>query len=411
MDPIVLVVLLLVLLAAGVGGLLWHRRVKYIATFTDRGWQFNTSPDIDSVYGLNCPPFGIGTNRKVDDQVVGTTSGGISFQSIEYSSSSVPERRYAMVKLPRSLPELHVTPPQAPRAGVGDAIVLDQSATHTVATTDPEHGRALLDAIGPTLGRYPTQPNLTIDHDTLVAVDAPSDAESLAVLVDAMEATALALGASPAVHAISGPTPPPRLGLYGLPGFEFRNRDDSVLGQISHSEGGRNHRAEDIVLSDGGPLPFISCTHRWETQRTVTTRNSDGTTSTRTVTDHHTEHLLEYRTGFRFLPFKVNRGLIGDRVRFEWHDFNERFTVRCANPRFAHDVFHPRQLEYLMGTWAPPFELDQRGAIHVDVDARSLQQALRARDFLLGFFGRVPRFVWQDLGMAEPPLELLRGDI
>ena len=191
--------------------------------------------------------------------------------------------------------------------------------------------------------------------------------------------------------------------MYRSPHWEFRNRDDSLLNLVAVSGGGQNHRAEGCIISSHPTLPFIALTHHWETTRQVTTTDSEGRTTTRTETDHHSEEVVEFHPRFPFRPFKVNRGLMGDRVRFEWHDFNEAFTVRCRDPKFASDVFHQRQLEYLMERRPVPFEWEERGALSVSarVDIGTLKVT---ESFLEGFFARVPNFVWQDLGVGIPPV-------
>lgn len=40
--------------------------------------------------------------------------------------------------------------------------------------------------------------------------------------------------------------------------------------------------------------------------------------------------------------------------QFENQQFNETWHVKSASPRFAHDVLHPRAMEYLLGP-VPPF--------------------------------------------------------
>lgn len=402
-----------VLAALGIGiWLYFHiRRQKYIATFTDRGWTFVDKPSIVAAHGLNCPPFGLGTGRSVDDQIVGRTSRGRSFQAFEYSSSAYRGSGYvATVRLPRPMPELYVFPRSQPRGAVEGGLVVSETPTHVVVSTDVEFGRRAGTIICSTLGNYPTPPNLSVDGDQLVSLSAPDQAEALAPFLDALDATAAALASDPALQQFSAPAPPPRLGVYGHPGWEYRTRDDALLNLIDHVSSGQNHRAEDAILGDDPVFPFIALTHHWETTRTVSTTDASGNTSTHTQTDHHVEQLFALRPRFTFRPFKFDRGMMGNRVRFEWDDFNQVHTVRCADPRFASDVFHPRQLEYLM-RGAIPFEYTARGSIEVSLRDHSPAAIAATIAFLRGFFGRVPRFVWEFLGYEEPPLPLLRGDI
>lgn len=210
-------------------------------------------------------------------------------------------------------------------------------------------------------------------------------------------------GPNPALAGFTGPTPPAGLSFHDRPTWEYRDRDDAVLNRVEHDHGGQNHRTENVVLSHHPVLPFVALTHRWETTHSETTTDAYGKRRTETVTEPHVEKVVEFHPAFRFRAFKVNRGLMGDRVTFEWQAFNEAFTVRCATAKFASDVFHPRQMEYLMQERPLPFEVTREGTIlvscGVDLDKLAFMQ-----EFLLGFFARVPNFVWEGLGYPEPPI-------
>ncbi|MGD7731991.1 hypothetical protein ACQCX5_03415 [Propionibacteriaceae bacterium G57] len=404
MEVFLAIVAVLVVVGGGIAIAVHHQRQKYIASLTARGWTFIDRPDETAVCGLNCPPFGMGVNRRVDDQIVGHTSTGAAFQAFEYDASTHRRAGYiAAVRLPRSLPEFYLLPHTAPRPGVA-GVVVTQQGTHHVVAKDPDYAHKVLAAIVGTLGRYPAPPDLSIDHDQLVAVGAPKEAEALAAYLEALSATARAIADAGALSSYLGPTPPPRLSLYERPDWEFRNRDDGMLAEVAYSGGGFDHTAEEVILSQHPQLPFVSLLHRWKTQRTETYTDGQGNTRTRTVTDHHSERLLEYHPRFSFPDFKVNRGLMGNKVTFEWHEFNEAFTVRCRSPRLASDIFHPRMMEYLMERRPPGFEVDERGAISISLKADDVASLMWGEDFLLGFFARVPNFVWENLGYQRPPV-------
>ncbi|MGD8215993.1 hypothetical protein [Aestuariimicrobium sp. Y1814] len=410
MDPSVIVWILLGVLAlAVVGVIIWYvRRRAYIKSVTDRGWQFVDHPGLEVVHGYNCPPFGLGENRRVDDMIIGQSSSGLRFEAFEYDSSTYRGGGYLVsIPLPRSLPEFYHLPTKA-RANGSTGSIIHQDEAVTVVADNPDFGRAALSALGPTLGRFGAVPaNLSVDHDRLVGLGAPKPAEELAAYVEALAAGAQAL-AGPSLQQFSGPAKPPRLSIYRRPNWEFRNRDDSLLAHVRHSGGGSNHRAEGCIISSHPTLPFIALTHRWETTRTVTSTDAQGRTTTRTVTDHHEEEIVEFHPRFTFRPFKVNRGLMGNKVSFEWHEFNQAFTVRSPDPKFASDVFHPRQMEYMMQARPVPFEWDERGVIETGarVDAGTLKHT---EQFLEGFFARVPNFVWDGLGYQRPPVAIERG--
>ncbi|HEY3507991.1 MAG TPA: hypothetical protein VGL36_02485, partial [Kribbella sp.] len=118
-----LVVLAVVAVVLVVAGVVWGivaliRRQAYIKSIRARGWSFVNTPTWESVARLGNPPFGLGFDRKPDDQITGVTAGGRSFQVIEYKSSYW-SGWVGMVTLSRRLPELWITGGETtPRYGV-----------------------------------------------------------------------------------------------------------------------------------------------------------------------------------------------------------------------------------------------------------------------------------------------------
>jgi hypothetical protein len=99
----------------------------------------------------------------------------------------------------------------------------------------------------------------------------------------------------------------------------------------------------------------------------------------------------------------VNWSGWGDRVRFESSDFDRAFKVRCQYPKFASDVFHPRQMEFMLRAQPLPFSIDS-GRVRIGVGANDPAVMARTAEFLVAFFAGVPNFVWEDLGFKEPPI-------
>jgi hypothetical protein len=86
-------------------------------------------------------------------------------------------------------------------------------------------------------------------------------------------------------------------------------------------------------------------------------------------------------------------------LRFEHHEFNAVFRVRSPRPRWAHDVLHPRMMEWMLadprartrhwafhGSWLMVF---RDGAIEPE-------QILPHADFLAEVLAFVPDHVWSD---------------
>lgn len=387
--------LMLVVGAIVISGAAWGiHRYLYVKQLRDRGWTFVTSPSIAVAFGLNVPPFGLGFGRSVDDQITGQAADATPFSAFRYRCSHWRSTGYVVtVPLTRSLAEGEMFHSTAPRLSLGQAVTVgDVSA----AAQDPRYAAVLAEAAAPML----TGPwRVTVDGDHLVLIDAPKRADELAAAIDQLAAVRARLHASPAMD-FAGPPPPPSLSFHRRPGWTYIPRDDSYLGLLEHTGGGHNHRAIDIIHSENHGIPFLRLRHDWETTHTRT----DAQGRTHTETRHHSEELCEFRTTFPFRDLSVNWGLFGAAQNFEWAEFNRRFKVRSADPRFASDVIHQRQMEWFVRCDAPKFEIvgarirvGDGGDWHPDdID--------RASEFLHGFFARVPDFVWQQLGAWPRPV-------
>ncbi|HQD21305.1 MAG TPA: hypothetical protein PKY27_03530 [Arachnia sp.] len=354
-----LLTLFLILLGlAAAGFAVWaFLRHRYVSALQAKGWSFLGSPDISITHGLNVPPFGVGFDRSVKDQVVGAAGDGTPFASFDYRSDAW-RGTVAVVPLPHSMPPAELT---------------------AVAVGVP--------------GR------IHVDHASLVMLGARKDADELQADVDALAQARRELLASS--HArLTGPPPPTHLAFHDHPDWTYLPQDDRYLDLVEYTEGGSDHEAVNIITGDGNGLPFVRLTHKWTTTRTSTDAN--GHTSTHT--DHHSEDLCEFRTTFRFGDIACNWGLFGRSQKFEWEEFNKRVRVNARDQKFASDVIHQRQMEFLLKAGAPSFRIAQ-GRIQVggrdDWMPDDIDLALR---FLHGFFGRVPDFVWQGLGAWPRPI-------
>lgn len=394
---ILIIVLVLVALGFGVWGFI---RWRYVQSLRDKGWEFITSPHISIVHGLNVPPFGVGFGRSVDDQVVGKAPDGTPFSAFRYKSSNWSTAGYAVaMPLTHSMPAGEV----AHQAGPTVQLPGHRFTTGPLSATarDAAYAQELLSAVGPVM-KGPWR--VSVDHSNLVLVDVSREVEHLEQAINELAAVRAAVLSSPAALR-HGPTPPAGLGFFERPGWTYVPRDDSYLRHIGHSTGGRNHRASDIVFSDNDGLPFLRMRHDWETTRTV--RDSNG--RTRTVTDHHTEILGEFRRSFPFRPISINWGWFGKGQQFELEEFNDRVKVKSPHPRFASDVIHQRQMEYLLACGYPQFSIEADGRIEVGAGDWLPHDIDRADALLRGFFARVPDFVWDNLGVAERPIPEITG--
>ncbi|MDO5676740.1 MAG: hypothetical protein Q4G35_04430 [Propionibacteriaceae bacterium] len=400
MPDFMIIIFVLIGLAAvgfGIWGVLRH---QYVQSLRAKGWEFITSPSIAISYGLNVPPFGQGFERRVDDQLLGKAKDGTPFTAFKYASTQWRSSGYAVaMPLPRSLP-----PGTVSRAYDGGLPALGEPLTigeFTASAPDQGYARVLLDAVGPHLqGPY----RVTVDHNNLTLVDAPREADGLERAIEQLAAIRAALLASTAAQ-LTWAEPPAQLSFYERPEWVYLPQADSYLGAVNHTGGGFDHEAHDVILADNAGLPFVRLRHTWKTRHTRT--DSEGRSSTEIR--NHEEILCEFRTTFPFHGISVNWGLFGRSQKFEWEDFNRRFTVRTDHPKFGSDVIHQRQMEYLMQTNAPKFQIAD-GVIRVGDGGDWLPADIDwASKFLHGFFGRVPDFVWQQLGAWPRPIAELEA--
>lgn len=391
---------MLVLALAVVGGVAWALvRYARARSFEKLGWRFERDPGEVSVWGLNRPPFGRGRGRLVRELVRGEAAG-IGFRAVRYESASDrPPGFVVALPLARPLPPLVAGDPAAfPPEPLG--VPVAGPAGVAVLADDPGWGRAVATGLASELvGWAGGRQAFSVDGATLVGLGCRDEPEALTAFVPRLATVAAALERLDSV-GIAVPPVPLEMGLVHHPDWVYRTRDDAMLGHVAHNRGGSDHEAHDVMFEASPEVGFIALTHRWTTTRIVST----GQGQTRTRTDHHSEDLAEITLGFPFVDLSVNKMLdVGrERVRFESDDFNRDFSVRCHDPRFASLVFHPRQMEFLQHARPPSFAIENR---HIVVDwdgrVRTIEWWLEFAD---GFFGRVPAFVWKDLGIDPPAL-------
>lgn len=414
MENTAVIVAIVVVLAVAIGVAVFVivRKQRYVRSIRQRGWEWVERPALSITVGLNHPPFGIGFRRSVDDQVIGSSTSGTPFQAFRYKADGFSSSGYVVaMPLPRPLPEFYSFPAEAPRAlaagatispGPLVAVAPDAAFGHAAAAAmTPALTRPLADGKGRTIA-----PDVSVDHDQLVLLHVPRPVEDLAAAVEWLAEVHRGLVDSPAAQ-FTGPPPPAHLSFHNRDHWHYSPRDDNALHQVNHTRGGHGHRAEDVIRSDNFGLPFIRLTHRWETTETRT--NAKG--ETETYTKNHEETLCEFATTFGFHPVSVNWGMFGNKVRFESADFNRQFTVRCTNPKFASDVFHPRQLEYLLRTSPIPFSIEADRRIRVASRDWLPDEIEWFSTVLRGFFARVPDFVWRDLGSWPRPIPRASEDV
>lgn len=403
-STIIVVIVLAVLL--GVSTLLVIRRHRYVKALRSRGWTFDSAPVLDIVLDHSAPPFGLGFTRSVDESISGVTRQGVPFHVFEYKTGlggPAFHERVASLRLPLALPPLFITS-GSPRNGTDEVPVVPVDPAYEVRSVRPETTVSVLTpavlAALATFGQVAGGVDVSIDGDHLVAVGPPKDPDELEAYLESFSAVARALDPARLAGWAVPPTPA-GFGFFGRPDWVLVDRDDSLIDTYGLTTAGFGHYTENVVRGANDGLPLDAFVHHWKTSRTVTSTDSKGNSTTRTVTDRHEENVMGVWLPCALPALSVNGGWGGKKVRFELEEFNDRFTVRTDSPKFASDVIHPRMMEYLLNHGAPDFQLEGQ-LLRFTPDEHDSLLIGRLADFAHEFLGRVPSFVWRDLGI-EPP--------
>jgi hypothetical protein len=404
-NTIVIILVAIGVLVLAVIAFLIIRRQRYIRALHGQGWTFESRPALESVLDHHAPPFGIGFVRKVDEAISGTTANGVPFRVFEYASSeggSEFDDRVASLRLPVSLPDLFIST-NGVRSGVQLAPI-EVDPGFEVRASDSAYARrvlsaGVLDAIT-SFGQAGHRVDLSVDGQQLVAVGAPKDPDQLHTYLEELARIATAIDPS-SLLPYQTPPPPPGFGFYGHPDWQLIGRDDAVIAKYDLTTAGFGHTTEKVIRGSNDGLPIEACIHRWKTQRTETYTDSEGRTQTRTVTENHSEILTAITMPFSFPLISVGGGWGGKEVWFESEEFNDRYTVRTDDPKFASDVIHPRTMEFLMAVQPPGFRIEG-SVMRFSVDKHDTQLIGFCADFAHEFFGRVPSFVWKNLQITHP---------
>lgn len=352
------------------------RRQVRISRLRAKGWAFESAPGPAPAFGLNCPPFGLGERRRVKDLITGRGPDGTPFKVFRYQSDAV-DRQVLVLPLPRSVPETRLG--HQGWQGV-DARFID----------------AIRPAVEAAAARSGTTPiELSLDGAALVFLGVPTDPEELTARLQ--QATAIRAALLPAIPP-NAPQPavPSELSVHGRPNWTYRERDDAWLDVVRHQ--GSRGEAERVLIGQHYGMQWVALTHHW----TTTTTSTDSEGRTQTHTQHHREDLFQVWLPTGFGNISINRfELFARPITFESSAFNRMFKVRGDDPRFCHDVIHPRMMEFLMARGAPAFDIEG-GIYHVGFDYQ--HEAIDYHlEFLRQFLSWVPSFVWENLGHPEPP--------
>lgn len=405
MGNSIVVVIIAVVAVAVVAGIVWfilHRR--YVKAIEGKGWTWHGDTSAEVTIGLNHAPFGVGFKRRASHLIEGRSQDGTPFRAFDYDTDQASSRELTVVMpLPRPVPTLWVFPQGQQRPWVQGQLV--GQGPFTAVSEDADFGHRAVQAMAhvlqpPSLGKdgRPAPLDLSLDHSSIVLHDVTRDVEGLATSVEWLSHLRQALLDASLPHA--GEPAPDHLSFQGRSHWVYYPRNDAYLDHVSHDREGFDHEAHDVIVSDNHGLPFVRLHHTWKTRETRGSGNNR-----RTVTVHHDEYLCEFSTTFPFREVSVNWGIFsGEVARFESTAFNDAYKVRSPSARFASDVFHPRLMEFMLHNRIPDFKVYGNGQIQVRASRQWLPDDIdMTSDFLQRFFSFVPNFVWQELGLREPP--------
>jgi hypothetical protein len=242
--------------------------------------------------------------------------------------------------------------------------------------------------------------DVSMDGHSLVAVGAPKDPDKLHDYLNALDAVKAAFEATE-LRAYKTKLRKAKFRFYRRPDWRLVGNDDSLIDKYGLTRQGHHHSTEKVVRGSNGGLPLEAFIHRWQTTKIIHYRDSKGRRRTREVTEYHDETVIFVELPFSVPLLSVNAPGGGRKVQFEWEEFNDSFTVRTTDPKFAYDVIHPRTMEYLTATGPIPFA----------INGSMMRFFPRTHDTLVigscadvahGLWSRVPSFLWKDLGVTPP---------
>ncbi|MDQ2624892.1 MAG: hypothetical protein M3Y20_07000 [Actinomycetota bacterium] len=135
----------------------------------------------------------------------------------------------------------------------------------------------------------------------------------------------------------------------------------------------------------------------------VTGSGDDETTSTFTVTMLSLPAALpDLQLTAEGLNGKLARALGRQDIQFESEEFNRRWRIEAAVLKTAHDIVHPRFMEYMLAGPADPLRIEGTDAWTWHEERLDTTQSHARLSRLADIVDMIPRHVWQDYGHAAP---------
>lgn len=418
-DSTVLIIVIAVLvLGAGIGAFFIIRRQRWKKAVAEMGWTHDANPGLDRVAGLALPPFDWGLDRKIDESITGQTSYGQPFQVFEYGyadGGGALSDRVAMVSLAYPLPELYVSTRSTGSARVGAqvgqvAVEPGFDATIMTGANDAAYATTLLNArVRQLLTEWAAigRVDVSVDGASLTAMDAPKNPDELKVFLDRLGLIAQAFDLG-ALGRFRTEPKVPRIGFYRQDWALVPSDDrwiDRMEGVPPFGQG-HGQETENVITGTLRGAPMAAFLYRWKTTHTRTVSDGKGGSRTETYTENHSQPILLLELGARVPDLAIQsdsffRELFGRTIDFESEEFNRVFDVSSSVPKFAHDVVHPRMMEFLLAT-RPPRMLLRNGMLVTYPSSHDVLEIVQLGGLAADFLSRIPAWVWKDLGTAPP---------
>lgn len=189
-------------------------------------------------------------------------------------------------------------------------------------------------------------------------------------------------------------------------GWQFTREDARWIDAFTVAPFGLGHdkSAKNILTGTHDGRRFVAFDYCYHT--TESTTGTDGSSSSREVS--HNFGIVGIETGAHFATLSlapegffsrmVGR-ITGRDIELESEAFNRAFTVTCEDRKFASDVLHPQQMEFLLRhpKWA--FCFDRTWALSIGAGEFQLEEVDARLAYLDTVLDQIPDFVWKD---AQP---------
>ncbi|MXG88691.1 DUF3137 domain-containing protein [Nocardioides flavescens] len=182
-------------------------------------------------------------------------------------------------------------------------------------------------------------------------------------------------------------------------GWTWTEERHDLVDRFSGAPFGRGfgRRAFNVVQGAHDGRAFVAFDYVYKTQtsngKTTTTHTHPFSVLAMTTTAPMPALSVEPEGLFDAIADKVSGGAID----LESEEFNQAFSVRCPDRKFASDVLHPLMMEHLLAHRWTGWRVDHDSLLVIEGGKREPQQIDAALAYADGVLDRVPEFVWARL--------------